>query len=175
MNLSENKNLSRHKKYSLGFGFLLSSLVYAILFIFYLSSTYRPSNFIPPRELSFYRQLKENMSEEDLLSLQNSPFMYFHYEPGIGIRHYIGGDITTDLDFWSLENQEIAAQAENIFDFLEALDCPYLFFSLGEAIHYDKHGYYFPDWLQVNRIKRLDFPMHTDGRSILFDTGLACR
>lgn len=59
-----------------------------------------------------------------LENVRMRPILYFYYEPGIGLRYFLGGDITDDWDFWSVPVQERLAQASSLTDLMDALDWP---------------------------------------------------
>lgn len=68
--------------------------------------------------------------------------MYFHYEPGIGLRWFLGGDFFADLDFWSLAVQQRLNPEMGVAEFLDKFDRPVLYLSLGPKPHYQGHVTY---------------------------------
>jgi hypothetical protein len=68
-------------------------------------------------------------TETDLLTGRR--VMYFHYEPGIGLRWFLGGDFFADLDFWSLAVQQRLNPEMGVVEFLNKFDRPMLYLSLG--------------------------------------------
>lgn len=57
-------------------------------------------------------------------TIRERPILYMHYEPGIGLRYYLGGDITRDLDFWSTPVQAKIGAASTFPEAMKALDWP---------------------------------------------------
>ena len=57
--------------------------------------------------------------------------MYFHYEPGIGLRWYLGGNFFADLDYWSAAVQDRLDPEIGVEDFLNRFGRPILYLSRG--------------------------------------------
>lgn len=57
------------------------------------------------------------------------PLMYFYCEPGMGLRNYLGGTLTSDLDFWGKRVQDRIATAPDLATLLADLGWPNLYLS----------------------------------------------
>jgi len=63
------------------------------------------------------------------------PLLYFYFEPGIGLRNYIGGDIRADFDFWSPPVQKSIADTRDLGAVLAGLGWPNLYLSDERTYH----------------------------------------
>ena len=55
-------------------------------------------------DLVIANNLKQSYpSDKEFNCLKTRPVTYFYYEPGLGLRYFIGGDLSKDYDFWSDE------------------------------------------------------------------------
>lgn len=70
--------------------------------------------------------------------------LYFHYEPGIGLRNVIGGSLFCDRDFWTPDIQDRIAPTANLGDLVARLGYPNLYFSRSSSLLY--HRYYSEAW-----------------------------
>lgn len=73
--------------------------------------------------------------------VRDRPLVYFHHEPGLTLRYFIGGDLSSDFDFYS-DPVAKAAQDKNFAETLASLGWPNLYFSYGvNAPHAQSTGY----------------------------------
>jgi len=70
----------------------------------------------------------------DFQAIVKKPVVYFYYEPGAGLRYYLGGDFFSDYDFWSDDFQKRMKNAKKFDDVLRDLNYPSLYFSYPGAI-----------------------------------------
>lgn len=67
--------------------------IWALLLVGYLDDR--------PTELRLVAALRQEQGTQAAAAILNDPLIYVHYEPGIGLRNFTGGDLRNDLDFWS--------------------------------------------------------------------------
>ena len=96
-------------------------------------ATYRKTN----ADMNIARLIKARFGDQSA-QLAARPVLYLHYEPGVSLRLYLGGDLFRDLDFWSPPVQEKIAVSQTFSDLLDALGRPNVYFSLGSSIAYSK-------------------------------------
>ena len=70
--------------------------------------------------------------------------MHFYYEPGMGLRYFIGGDYFKDYDFWSEDVQSKLDEAVPIEKILEDLKYPNL---------YVLSSYGYGNWMETESYK----------------------
>ncbi|MGE4279577.1 MAG: hypothetical protein AB7G62_08320 [Magnetospirillum sp.] len=70
--------------------------------------------------------------------------LYFHYEPGIGLRNFIGGSLFCDRDFWTPDVQNRIARSANLGDLVAQLGYPNLYLSRSSSLLYQR--YYSEAW-----------------------------
>jgi len=99
--------------------------------------------------------------------------MYFHYEPGIGLRWYLGGDFFRDLDFWSRPVQDRLRPDAGVVELLEQFDRPILYLSLGPRPAYQNfvsYPHHARLWRELQAWRELDCFRHVieqDGALLL--------
>jgi hypothetical protein len=96
-------------------------------------TTYRETN----ADMNIARLIKARFGDQSA-QVAARPVLYLHYEPGVSLRLYLGGDLFRDLDFWSPPVQEKIAVSQTFSDLLDALGRPNVYFSLGSSIPYSK-------------------------------------
>ena len=79
-------------------------------------------------------KIKKKYPPKDLVKITQRPILYFYYEPGIGIRYFLEGNMFNDLDFYSKEVQGILEDSENFEQALKKMGYPSLFFSYGSKL-----------------------------------------
>ena len=92
--------------------------------------TYRLNNV----DLLIARKLRDR---PQLLSvLRTRPVLYFHYEPGLTLRYFVGGNLFSDLDFWSNEVYEAMAESRSFEETVERLGNPVIYISYMTGFSY---------------------------------------
>lgn len=86
--------------------------------------TYRANN----SDLLIARGLTEKYGAE-IGTVANRKVMYIHTEPGVGLRYFLGGDLFSDMDFWSERVQNERMRAADLPALLTALGCPNVYVS----------------------------------------------
>jgi hypothetical protein len=99
-------------------------------------------------------ELKQNLNRDELQKVVERKIIYFHYEPGIGLRYYLGGNIFEDLDYWSDPVQNILNTEDNFESFLCRIDSPNIYLSYGLTMHYQDFTSYPARPLVVNALKK---------------------
>jgi hypothetical protein len=97
--------------------------------------------------------LKKNLHREDLQTVIQRKILYFHYEPGIGIRYYLGGNITEDLDYWSDPVQNVLDAEDNFESFLCRIGSPNIYLSHGLVMFYQDFTSYPARPVVINALK----------------------
>ena len=64
------------------------------------------------------------------------PILYFHYEPGLALRYFIGGLFFDDLDYWSAEVFDAIESSESLEIAVRRLGNPLLYISYGSGLVY---------------------------------------
>ena len=85
---------------------------------------------IVDREIA--RRMKSALGDE----ASERPVLYLYYEPGITLRHYLGGDFFKDYDYWSEAVLEKSRSANNLYELLGYFNYPNIYIGLP-----DKTGY----------------------------------
>jgi len=87
--------------------------------------------------------------------VKESPLLYFHYEPGISVRMFLGGRFFGDFDFWSDTVAEKFASAGSLQGLIRELGDPNVYISYGTGLTY---GTYFDNgWRKYEaEIRALD-------------------
>ncbi|NFV79711.1 hypothetical protein [Magnetospirillum aberrantis] len=80
------------------------------------------------------RALKKNLGD-DLSRVAERPIVYFYYEPGLAIRHFIGGDFMTDWDFYSDPMERLAQDSASLGELVAKLGYPSLYFPYGDGMY----------------------------------------
>ena len=88
-------------------------------YINFAFESYRHNNF----DRGIVKKL-EKQGPDFVREVRSRPLLYFHYEPGIGLRWFLGGDITKDWDYWSVPVQEHIRESVSFEDFMEKLGWP---------------------------------------------------
>lgn len=94
-------------------------------------------------DLTIANGLREELGT-DFAATAKRPILYFHYEPGLGLRNFIGGSFFCDYDFWSDPVRAKMATADTLEDLVKALGYPNLYLSFGESTAYSR--YTPPNW-----------------------------
>ena len=93
------------------------------------------------------KAIKQNTSNEKLVGeIIAAPIIYFYYEPGIGLRYYLGGNFFTDYDFWGDSFQKLMQNADNFEDVLKKLDYPNIYISYRGGIEGGSKWTYSESW-----------------------------
>jgi hypothetical protein len=82
--------------------------------------TYRSGN----HDLMIARALKDRFSETEMACIAAKPIVYYYYEPGLGLRYYVGGRFEQDYDFWNDALQERLARSEPLETILKDMGYP---------------------------------------------------
>ena len=93
-------------------------------------------------------------------SLRHARILYFHYEPGIGLRYYLGGNLFQDYDFWSDPVQSRIDDGTTLEGLLRALGGPNLYLSFGPRCTYQAYvAYPARDaiWRDLARLEELPY------------------
>lgn len=85
-------------------------------------------------DLRIIEQLAKD--EAALKDVRSRPVIYFHYEPGVGLRYFLGGDLLSDYDFWSDPVEQAAREAVGLAELAARLGNASLYFPLGPKLTY---------------------------------------
>jgi len=69
----------------------------------------------------------------------HAEILYLHYEPGIGLRYYLGGEFFRDLDFWSEPVQRHVPASATFPELLRRLGHPTVYVSYADGLRYAGH------------------------------------
>jgi len=108
----------------LNFDFLFNRYAWAV-------DTYRINN-VDNRMASAIR--KNYSSPAVFKKIVATPVVYLYYEPGAGLRYYLGGDFFSDYDFWSDDFQKRMRHATRFEEVLKSLYYPNIYISHKHAI-----------------------------------------
>jgi hypothetical protein len=86
--------------------------------------------------------IKGEINQDELNKIIEKKILYFHYEPGIGLRYYLGGDLFKDLDYWSDPVQKVLDSEKSFASFICRLGSPNLYLSYGFIMYYQDYTYY---------------------------------
>ncbi|MBC7952300.1 MAG: hypothetical protein H7Z12_10860 [Rhodospirillaceae bacterium] len=95
-------------------------------------------------DLNMAAQLRTELGPDFSRTITDRPILYVHYEPGLAIRHYVGGRFFCDLDFWSEPVQRHFAEAKSLQDLVARLNYPNIYLSFGPTFLYGR--YFNNDW-----------------------------
>ncbi|NQV46742.1 MAG: hypothetical protein HQ504_03070 [Rhodospirillaceae bacterium] len=82
------------------------------------------------------REIAERLLEAKGQEITDRPVMYFYYEPGITLRHYLGGEFFKDFDFWSDPVLEQSESSATLYELLARFGYPNLYLSIGGKSRY---------------------------------------
>ncbi len=104
------------------------------------------------QEKALVDQLRATMKPKRFQHLVAQPAMYFHYEPGLGYRYYLGGNIGNDFDFFSPSTLKLIEKAKTGRDFFCKLGMPNLLVYLinDRVPYFAYHKNYHPVWMTKN-------------------------
>ncbi|MBI2240180.1 MAG: hypothetical protein HYU59_05185 [Magnetospirillum gryphiswaldense] len=112
------------------------------------SYLYKIDNYTLPKIVDMYRnsnpdyqiakQVKQNADFMKLTS--NRPIIYFHYEPGLGIRNFIGGKFFCDYDFWQISIQDKLKDFSDFDSLMRYLGWPNVYLSFEDSIAYGRYS-----------------------------------
>jgi len=68
-------------------------------------------------------------SPSEMKSIAERSILYTYYEPGLGIRYFMGGALTGDFDLWGDKVQSMLDQGKSLASTLEALGWPNVYIS----------------------------------------------
>lgn len=100
--------------------------------------SYRPNN----GDLMMGRALDAALGRQGVARLAGGRILYMHYEPGLGLREYIGGHPFNDLDYWSVAVQAEIRASASLAELVGRLGYPAIYFSFGDHMGY---GFTQPD------------------------------
>jgi len=90
-------------------------------------------------DVAIARGLKDTYrSPAEWQCIVDRPVMYFYYEPGLGLRSFIGGDVFKDYDFWSDDVQGKLEKSERFESIVENLGYPNLYYSFPMGAGYSE-------------------------------------
>lgn len=95
-------------------------------------------------EYSLAQTLRRELGAEFSASVTDRPILYVHYEPGLSIRHYVGGKFFCDLDFWSQPVQGEFGKSRSLAELVARLGYPNIYLSLGTGFVYGR--YFSENW-----------------------------
>jgi hypothetical protein len=75
--------------------------------------------------------IRTTLTPDEFERIQTTRILYFHYEPGVGLRYYLGGNLFQDYDFWSDPVQSRLDVTTTLEDLLRALGGPNFYLSYG--------------------------------------------
>lgn len=75
--------------------------------------------------------LRAELGDEGTRDLAGRPLLYIYYEPGSGLRNYIGGDLMGDLDFWGATVWNRIEGAADLTQLMSELGWPNVYFGAG--------------------------------------------
>lgn len=81
-------------------------------------------------EKDLAKLIGDSLNPQELAELRQEKILYLHYEPGIGLRYYLGGDFFQDLDFWSEPVQKKLTPQTGLCESLDMIGCPNIYISL---------------------------------------------
>ena len=91
--------------------------------------------------------IKLSVPNEKLFKqIVDTPIIYFYYEPGAGLRYYLGGKFFSDYDFWSDSLQKIIQETNNFEDVLKHLKYPNIYISYSNAVEGVSKWIYSDSW-----------------------------
>ncbi|MBB54786.1 MAG: hypothetical protein CMF67_10485 [Magnetovibrio sp.] len=96
--------------------------------------TYRDWN----HDLNVAKKLKATYGDHSD-TIRDRPIVYFHYEPGISLRLFLGGKFFQDFDFWSDTVAKHFPASKNLEDLILRLGSPNIYLSLGASITYGSY------------------------------------
>ena len=114
-----------------------------------------------PDEKLIAIKMKSVLTEDEMNRLINGRIMYFHHEPGIGLRCFIGGNIFNDIDYWSLKVQKLTKTCKTMKEIMDELQCDALYLSLGmKSVYHNQLGLSDPyqQFQELNTPDNLSFP-----------------
>lgn len=91
-------------------------------------------------DLNIARLLRQNKGDEGTARIAARPILYLHYEPGLSLRHYIGGTFFCDYDFWGPGAAHQAGDAADLAELIARLGYPAVYFSFGEQLLYNRYN-----------------------------------
>jgi len=82
------------------------------------------------------REIASRLTAAYGTEIVDRPVMYFYYEPGITLRHYLGGNFFNDFDFWSDAVLEESQTSATFYELLSRFGYPNLYLSIGGKSSY---------------------------------------
>ena len=112
---------------------LISKLNFEYLFQRYTMAvnSYRANETDSLMAMAIQRKYSNRKKFEKIVA---TPVIYLYYEPGSGLRYYLGGNFFSDYDFWSDDFQKRIREANNFEDVLEQLNYPNIYVSYSKAV-----------------------------------------
>ena len=83
-------------------------------------------------DLEIARRLKAAYGTE----ASERPVLYLYYEPGITLRHYLGGDFFKDYDYWSETVLDKSRTSTDLYELLSRLGYPNVYIGIGDETGY---------------------------------------
>ncbi len=99
-------------------------------------------------DYEIYRQIM-SLPEAERTAVVDRPILYLYYEPGIGLRYFLGGDFFDDRDFWSTPVQNVIADSGSLTEAWERLGCPNIYHGYEPLTH----GY--GNWVEYTAWRKL--------------------
>jgi hypothetical protein len=87
-------------------------------------------------------EIKRNSDPVNLQKIITGKVLYFHYEPGIQLRYFLGGDLLADFDYWSDPVQSQINEGTSLENLLCRLGGPNIYLSYGLDFLYGDHVNY---------------------------------
>ena len=82
------------------------------------------------------REIAERLKKELGNKAAERPVLYLYYEPGIALRHYLGGDFFQDYDYWSEPVLEKSRTSKTLYDLLGQLNYPNVYIGTTDQFGY---------------------------------------
>ncbi|MBR9973896.1 hypothetical protein [Magnetospirillum sulfuroxidans] len=90
-------------------------------------------------DLNIARLMREQWNEREIAEITARPVLYLHYEPGLGLRNFMGGQLFCDLDFWGPTVQQAADASSSLPDLIARLGYPSIYLSYGDSSLYSRY------------------------------------
>jgi hypothetical protein len=105
-------------------------------------------------------RIRTILTLDEIEGIRRARILYFHYEPGVGLRYYLGGNLFEDYDFWSDRVQSRLDATTTLEGLLRALGGPNIYLSYGPLPFYQGHVVYPPRdaiWRDLARLDELPY------------------
>ncbi|MFZ5452289.1 MAG: hypothetical protein ACOZF2_10550 [Thermodesulfobacteriota bacterium] len=129
-------------KYSLIFFVVLAILISAALSGKSIYRTFVAQLSEVSNDALMVNEIERNSDVAELQKIVQGKILYFHYEPGIQLRYFLGGDLFADYDYWSDPVQNQIKEGDSLEQLLCRLGGPNIYLSYGFNFLYGDHVNY---------------------------------